>query len=73
MALNFHGNGISSKFQKPVYSYNVHLKKFKNKLLGVIMGAHSMPEIGRFFQIDEIQHFLGFLAQVVKKLQLVFI
>ena len=55
MAINFHGNGISSKFQKACfYSYNVYLRKFKSQLLGVILGAHHTPKIGCFFQIDEI-------------------
>ena len=69
-ALNFCGNGISSKFKKPVF---IHIMTtFKTPKLSpetFSMGAYRTPKVGCFFKIVKIHHFCCFITQLVKKLQ----
>ena len=69
-ALNFCGNGISSKFKKPVF---IHIMTtFKTPKLSpetFSMGAYRTPKVGCFFKIVKTHHFCCFITQLVKKLQ----
>ena len=51
------------------HSYNVHFRKFRFQLLGVILGAYHTPKIGCFFKSFKIQLFSCFITQLIKKLQ----
>ena len=56
-ALNFCGNGISSKFKKPVF---IHImttfKTQKSSPETFFMGAHRTPKVGCFFLFSKIRH-----------------
>ena len=67
-ALNFCGNGISSKFKKPVF---IHIMTtFKTPKLSpetFSMGAYRTPKVGCFFKIVKIHHICCFITQLTKK------
>ena len=50
------------------YSYNVHLRKFKFQLLGIIQGVHRTPKVGCVFKMFKIKLFCCFNTQLVNKL-----
>ena len=68
-ALNFCGNGISSKFKKPVF---IHIMTtFKTPKLSpetFSMGAYRTPKVGCFFKIVKIHHICCFITQLTKRL-----
>ena len=62
MALNFHGNGISSKFQNPVFIHTMCTSEKRS-----FLGAHRMPKIVCIYIIDEIQHWVLLYYSARKK------
>ena len=75
MALNFHGNGISAKFQKPVFIHTMSTSEKSSFSISVFSWVRTVrPKLGVFFQIYEIQHsFLLYYSAHKKATTMVFI
>ena len=70
MALNFHGNGISAKFQKPVFIHTMSTSEKSSFSISVFSWVRTVrPKLGVFPKFMKFNILFCFITQLIKRLQ----
>ena len=70
MALNFHGNGISAKFQKPVFIHTMSTSEKSSFSISVFSWVRTVrPKLGVFPKFMIFTILFCFITQLIKRLQ----
>ena len=70
MALNFHGNGISAKFQKPVFIHTMSTSEKSSFRISVYSWVRTVrPKLGVFPKFMKFNILFCFITQLIKRLQ----
>ena len=70
MALNFHGNGISAKFQKPVFIHTMSTSENSSFSISVFSWVRTVrPKLGVFPKFMKFNILFCFITRLIKRLQ----
>ena len=70
MALNFHGNGISAKFQKPVFIHTMSTSEKSSFSISVFSWVRTVrPKLDVFPKFMKFNILFRFITRLMKKLQ----